>query len=108
MMRVGRPSFETLLTTAFVLDWRFALGGPHAAPRGVVIAAIDDDTVSRAPELTLRKFNGGISDDEAAVRGRADLPDAVEPTRRTPRRHRKPAGTCSGCLAKGHGGSTSE
>jgi len=74
MMRVGRPSFETLLTTAFVLsglawggslgarqmagdatgldrlehltvDWRFALGGPRAAPRGVVIAAIDDDTI---------------------------------------------------------------
>ncbi|MGA2125328.1 MAG: adenylate/guanylate cyclase domain-containing protein [Xanthobacteraceae bacterium] len=75
MMRVGRPSFETLLTTAFVLsglawggylgarqiegdatgldrlehltvDWRFALAGPRAAPRGVVIAAIDNDTVN--------------------------------------------------------------
>lgn len=73
-MRVGRPSFETLLTAAFVLsglawggylgirqmagvdsgldrleyltvDWRFALTGARAAPRGVVIGAIDDDTV---------------------------------------------------------------
>jgi len=74
MLRLGRPTVETLLTTAFVLsglawggylgarqmagdstgldrldhltvDWRFALAGPRAAPRGVVIAAIDNDTV---------------------------------------------------------------
>jgi adenylate cyclase len=73
-MRIGRPSFEAVLTWAFVLigvvwggflglrhiagvgsaldrlenltvDGRFALAGPQSAPRGVVIVAIDDDTV---------------------------------------------------------------
>jgi adenylate cyclase len=30
------------------LDWRYALAGPRAAPRGVVVAAIDDETVHNA------------------------------------------------------------
>jgi len=30
------------------LDWRYALAGSHAAPRGVVIVAIDDATIERA------------------------------------------------------------
>jgi adenylate cyclase len=69
-----RPSFEALLTSGFVLigcawgaflgarqisgldsgldrleyltlDWRFLLAGPKPAPRGVVIAAVDDDAI---------------------------------------------------------------
>jgi adenylate cyclase len=77
MMRFARPSFETLLACTFVLigvvwggflgarqvagigsgldplenltlDWRFLLAGAQAAPRGVVLAAIDDDTVLEA------------------------------------------------------------
>ncbi len=69
-----RPSFEALLTSSFVLagvlwggvlgtrqmvgldsgldraeyltlDWRFLLAGERPAPRGVVIAAIDDETL---------------------------------------------------------------
>jgi len=77
MMRVGRPSVATVLTCSFALlglvwggflglrqvegigssldsvenltvDWRFALAGPRPAPRGVVIAAIDDETVREA------------------------------------------------------------
>jgi adenylate cyclase len=69
-----RPSFEALLTAAFVLagvlwggflglrqingldvgldrveyltlDWRFLLAGVRPAPRGVVIAAVDDETL---------------------------------------------------------------
>jgi adenylate cyclase len=77
MMRVGRPSATTVSTFGFALlgvvwggflgvrqiegigsvldgvenltlDWRFALAGPRPAPRGVVIAAIDDETVREA------------------------------------------------------------
>jgi adenylate cyclase len=73
-MRLRRPSFEPLLTGAFVLagalwgaflgvwqingldigldrveyltlDWRFLLAGTRPAPRGVTIAAIDDETL---------------------------------------------------------------
>ena len=73
-MRLRRPSFEALLTGAFVLagvlwggflglrqingldvgldrveyltlDWRFLLAGARPAPRGVIIAAVDDETV---------------------------------------------------------------
>jgi len=74
MMHLRRPSNEALLTFAFVvigllwgsflahrhlagldkgfsrleyltLDWRFLLAGNRSAPRGVVIAAVDDDTL---------------------------------------------------------------
>jgi adenylate cyclase len=74
MIRLGRPSFETLLTWTFVLvgvlwgaflgarqiagidsgfdrleyltlDWRFLLVGARPVPRGVVIAAVDDETL---------------------------------------------------------------
>ena len=74
MMRIGRPSIVQLLTIGFVtfggfwggflgwnqisgaasaldrfenltVDWRFVLAGAHPAPRGVVIAAIDDEAV---------------------------------------------------------------
>jgi adenylate cyclase len=74
MMRLRRPSFEALLTGSFVLiavlwggflgarqvagldfgldrveyltlDWRFLLAGARPAPRGVVIAAVDDETL---------------------------------------------------------------
>jgi adenylate cyclase len=77
MIGLRRPSFETLLTLIFVaigiawggflgarqmagtgsgldrlenltLDWRFLLAGEQPAPRGVVLAAIDDDTVREA------------------------------------------------------------
>src|SRR5262245_17836442 len=77
MMRLRRPSFETWLTCTFVLiglawgaflgarqiagtgsaldrlenltlDWRFSLAGGRSAPRGVVIAAIDDETIREA------------------------------------------------------------
>src|SRR3981189_1188241 len=73
-MRRTRPSFETLLTCAFAVigvmwggylaaphlagvqsrldrlenltvDWRFSLAGAQPAPRGVVIVAVDDETV---------------------------------------------------------------
>jgi len=74
MMRLRRPSSEALLTLAFIaigllwggfladqhmagrdrafsrpeyltLDWRFLLARSRPAPRGVVIAAVDDDTL---------------------------------------------------------------
>ncbi len=77
MMGLRRPSFETLLTLIFVaigiawggflgarqfagigsgldrlenltLDWRFLLTGAQPAPRGVVLAAIDDEAVREA------------------------------------------------------------
>jgi adenylate cyclase len=77
MMRLRRPSIEALLTFAFIvigllwggflgdqhmagldsalgrleyltLDWRFLLAGSRPAPRGVVIAAVDDDTLGEA------------------------------------------------------------
>jgi adenylate cyclase len=73
-MRLRRPSFEALLTGAFVvagalwggflgvrqingldvgldrieyltLDWRFLLAGARPAPRGVIIAAVDDEAL---------------------------------------------------------------
>jgi len=73
-MRRAHPSFETLLTLTFAVigvvgggflgarhiagmesgldrlenltvDWRFSLAGAQSAPRGVVIVAIDDETV---------------------------------------------------------------
>jgi adenylate cyclase len=74
MKRPARPSFETLLTSTFVLigviwggflgvrhvagigpsldrlenltiDWRFSLFGAQPPPRGVVIVAVDDESV---------------------------------------------------------------
>src|SRR5215470_14429777 len=82
MMHLRRPSIETLLTFAFVvigllwggflgaqhiagldrgfsrleyltLDWRFLLAGEQPAPRGVVIAAVDDDTLREAGSYPL-------------------------------------------------------
>jgi adenylate cyclase len=76
-VRVWRPTTTTILTCAFVLcglfwggflglrqiegigssldsvenltaDWRFVLAGSRPAPRGVVIAAIDDETIREA------------------------------------------------------------
>jgi adenylate cyclase len=35
------------------LDWRYALRGVRAAPRGVVIAAIDDETIAQAGSFPL-------------------------------------------------------
>src|SRR5262245_33271742 len=35
------------------LDWRHSLDGIHAAPRGVVIAAIDDETIAQAGSFPL-------------------------------------------------------
>jgi adenylate cyclase len=82
MMPLRRPSSEALLTLAFVvigllwggfladqhmagrdrafsrleyltLDWRFLLAGTRSAPRGVVIAAVDDDTLREAGSYPL-------------------------------------------------------
>ena len=82
MMHLRRPSIETLLTFAFIvigllwggfladqhmagrdrafsrleyltLDWRFLLAGARPAPRGVVIAAVDDDTLRAAGSYPL-------------------------------------------------------
>ncbi len=82
MMHLRRPSIETLLTFTFVvigllwggflgdqhiagldkgfsrleyltLDWRFLLAGHRSAPRGVVIAAVDDDTLREAGSYPL-------------------------------------------------------
>jgi adenylate cyclase len=81
-MRLRRPAFETWLTCGFVVvalawggllgarqvtgsasvldrlenltvDWRFALTGPRPVPRGVVVAAIDDDAVREAGRYPL-------------------------------------------------------
>jgi len=81
-MHPRRPSIETLLTFIFVaigllwggflgaqhiagldqgfsrleyltLDWRFLLAGEQSAPRGVVIAAVDDDTLREAGSYPL-------------------------------------------------------
>ena len=94
-MRVGRPSSATLSTVCFVvigmlwggflgarqmagagssldgienltLDWRFLLNGAHPAPRGVVIAAIDDETVREAggyplPRSVLARIVRGLA-----------------------------------------------
>jgi adenylate cyclase len=77
MIRLRPPSFEPVLTCVFALagflwggtlglrqiagidsgldrleymtlDWRFLLAGARAAPRGVVVAAIDDETIREA------------------------------------------------------------
>jgi len=82
MMHLRRPSIEALLTFAFVvigllwggflgdqhmagrdrafsrleyltLDWRFLLAGNRPAPRGVVIAAVDDETLREAGSYPL-------------------------------------------------------
>jgi adenylate cyclase len=82
MTQPRRPSSEALLTLAFVvvgflwggflagqhmagrdrafsrleyltLDWRFLLAGSRPAPRGVVIAAVDDDTLREAGRYPL-------------------------------------------------------
>jgi adenylate cyclase len=82
MMQLRRLSSEALLTLAFVvigllwggflagqhmagrdrafsrfeyltLDWRFVLAGSRPAPRGVVIAAVDDDTLREAGSYPL-------------------------------------------------------
>jgi adenylate cyclase len=36
-----------------LLDWRYALAGERARPRGVVIAAIDDATIAKAGSFPL-------------------------------------------------------
>src|SRR5262245_11233553 len=98
-MRLRRPAFETLLTCAFVLvglawggflgarqvsgsgsaldrlenltvDWRFSLTGARPVPRGVVIAAIDDETVHEAgryplPRQLLAKIVRALAANEA-------------------------------------------
>ena len=82
MKQLRRPSSEALLTFAFIviallwggflagqhmagrdrafsrleyltLDWRFLLAGTRPAPRGVVIAAVDDDTLREAGSYPL-------------------------------------------------------
>src|SRR5215470_9265473 len=82
MMHLRRPSIEALLTFAFIaigllwggfladqhlagrdrafsrleyltLDWRFLLAGSRPAPRGVVIAAVDDDALREAGSYPL-------------------------------------------------------
>jgi len=94
-MRLRRPSFEALLTGAFVvagalwggflgvrqingldvgldrveyltLDWRFLLAGARPAPRGVVIAAIDDEALRELggyplPREVLAKIVGKLA-----------------------------------------------
>ena len=76
MISRGRPSLSTLTTGGFLLiavlwggflgwrqidgdgsvldnieyltvDWRFSIAGARPAPRGVVIAAIDDETIEK-------------------------------------------------------------
>ena len=76
MISRGRPSISTLTTCGFLLiavlwggflgwrqidgdgsvldnieyltvDWRFSIAGARPAPRGVVIAAIDDETIEK-------------------------------------------------------------
>jgi adenylate cyclase len=90
MMRVSRPSFAATLTCSFAVlgllwggflgfrqvagvdsgldgfenltvDWRFSLAGAQPVPRGVVIAAIDDETIREAggyplPRSTLARI----------------------------------------------------
>jgi adenylate cyclase len=77
MMRLGRPSLALLTTLGFIvlalvwgaflaskqivgaqsfldpieyltLDWRFSIVGPRPTPRGVVIVAIDEETIKKA------------------------------------------------------------
>src|SRR5689334_9556365 len=48
------------------LDWRFHLAGARAAPRGVVIAAIDDEAVRKLggfplPRDTLARIVSGLA-----------------------------------------------
>jgi adenylate cyclase len=48
------------------LDWRYALAGARARPRGVVIAAIDDDTIAKAgsfplPRTALARIIRGVA-----------------------------------------------
>jgi adenylate cyclase len=48
------------------LDWRYALGGPRIPPSGVVIAAIDEDTIKQAgafplPRNVLAKIVRGLA-----------------------------------------------
>ena len=48
------------------LDWRLELAGAHAPPRGVVIAAIDDETIARAgvypiPRAALARIVRGLA-----------------------------------------------
>jgi adenylate cyclase len=96
MIHIGRPSLAAILTSGFVLlgllwggflgahqiagvgsaldslenltlDWRFWLAGPRPAPRGVVIAAIDDDTIRQGgayplPRGVLARLIRGIAD----------------------------------------------
>ncbi|MGO9759513.1 MAG: CHASE2 domain-containing protein [Roseiarcus sp.] len=94
-MRVGRPPAAAVLTSGFAvfgllwggflgvrqmagvgsvldrfenltLDWRFLLAGAQPAPRGVVIAAIDDETVREAgayplPRSVLARIVRGVA-----------------------------------------------
>jgi adenylate cyclase len=82
MMALRRPSARTTLTILFVLigaawggflglrhlaarasaldalenlslDWRYSLAGPRTPPRGVVIAAIDEETIREAGAFPL-------------------------------------------------------
>ena len=101
-MRVGRPSFTSLILYGFIilgvvwggflgyrqlegegsvldrieyltLDLRYLLAGPGPAPRGVVIAAIDDETVREAGAYPLPR-----SDVATIVRNAAALdPQAI-------------------------------
>jgi adenylate cyclase len=48
------------------LDWRYSLAGPRIPPRGVVIAAIDEDTIRQAgsfplPRNVLAKIVRGLA-----------------------------------------------
>jgi adenylate cyclase len=86
MMVLRRPSARAILTILFVLigavwggflglrhlaarasaldalenlsrDWRYSLAGPRTPPRGVVTAAIDEETIRQAGAFPLPRFN---------------------------------------------------
>jgi adenylate cyclase len=69
----GRSSvFDRL--EASLLDWRFEIVGPRPSPNGIVIVAIDDDTVRRAsayplPRTTIAQLVRGLIDADAKVIG---------------------------------------
>jgi adenylate cyclase len=41
------------------LDWRYSLAGPRTPPRGVVTAAIDEETIARPGRLRYRASSFG-------------------------------------------------
>ena len=84
---------------SFSLDWRYWLAGTRTAPRGIVIAAIDDDTIRRGgsfplPRSTLARIVRGLANlnpqviaidmlliDQGPLDGDQELAEALRSTR---------------------------